>query len=200
MDLSGFKLDYFPTFCKGLFKVWGLFRKESLKDCGSLFWLLKEPVVYGTRLQCAAGPSLLQRLCEAHIFTLGQLMEVCGPDLDNVAALVSYLGIRSVRVASLLLRGWKQQLSPKERSLTAAFNHGLLQPDGSDSFPQVNIVPEFKCDVGFLLKLNPGVDYKLSSMVGKTIFYLSVKVLNQNKLKDGHSTKRSFKPDGGSEA
>lgn len=114
MDLKNCKLDNFPAFYKGLFKVWGLFQQERPQSSSSLFWLLKEPVVYGIRLKCEAGPSLLRSLCEAHIFTLGQAVEVCGPHLDDAAALARCLGIRSLRVSSLLLKSWKQPLKDSE--------------------------------------------------------------------------------------
>ncbi len=143
MDLNGYKLDNLPCFYKRLFKVWGFFHKERLKNCDSLFWLLKEPVVYGSRLRCAAEPTLLQRMCEARVLTLGQVVEVCGPHLDNAAGLASRLGIRSVRVVSLLLRSWKQQLTYSELSLTAAYCDGLIQPDVHDPLPDVKIVPIF---------------------------------------------------------
>lgn len=74
-----------------------MFTRERLKICDSLFWLLKEPVVYRTWLRCEAGLSLLQKLCEARILTLGHVAEVCGPHLDDPAGLASVLGIRSVR-------------------------------------------------------------------------------------------------------
>ncbi len=86
-------------------------------------------------------------------------------------------------MVSLLLRGWKQQLTYSELSLTAAYCDGLIQPDVHDPLPDVKIVPVFKCD-GFLLKLNDVSDYKLNTLVGKTIYFLLVKLLNQSKLKD----------------
>ncbi len=58
LDLSRFKLDSFPTlYNKGLFNMWVLFQKERPKNCDFLFWLLKEPVVHGTCLQCEAETS-----------------------------------------------------------------------------------------------------------------------------------------------
>ncbi len=78
---------------------------------------------------------------------------------------------------------WKQQLTRSELSLTAAYCDGLTQPDVSDPLPDVKIVPVLKY-VAFLLKLNVA-DYKMSTMVGKTMYYLLVQILNQNRLKDG---------------
>ncbi|KAK5933251.1 hypothetical protein CgunFtcFv8_013746 [Champsocephalus gunnari] len=79
MDLKGLRLNNLSGFYGGLFKVWGLLRRERPECCGSLFWLLREPVVRGSRFVCGVGPSLQQRLCEEKILTLGQVVEVCGP-------------------------------------------------------------------------------------------------------------------------
>ncbi len=48
MDLKTHKLCHLPKFYQGLFTVWGMFKK-SRTSSDSLFWLLKEPVLYGTR-------------------------------------------------------------------------------------------------------------------------------------------------------
>lgn len=76
MDLNGRKLDSIPCCYKGLFKVWGPLKKERLKNSDSLFLLLKEPVVYGSLLQFSVEPTLLQRMCEARVLTLGHMVEV----------------------------------------------------------------------------------------------------------------------------
>ncbi|KAK1901542.1 Ent-copalyl diphosphate synthase 1 chloroplastic [Dissostichus eleginoides] len=93
MDLKGLLLNNLSGFYGGLFKVWGLLRKERPECCGSLFWLLREPVVRGSRFVCGVGPSLQQRLCEERILMLGQVVEVCGPRLDNAAGLASRLSL-----------------------------------------------------------------------------------------------------------
>ncbi|KAK1900364.1 putative protein F44E2.4, partial [Dissostichus eleginoides] len=86
MDLKGLRLNNLSGFYGGLFKVWGLLRKERPDCCGSLFWLLREPVVRGSRFVCGVGPSLQQRLCEERILTLGQVVEVCGPAWTTLQA------------------------------------------------------------------------------------------------------------------
>ncbi|KAK1904115.1 putative 149 kDa protein [Dissostichus eleginoides] len=89
---------------------------------------------------CGVGPSLQQRLCEERILTLGQVVEVCGPRLDNAAGLASRLSLRSVRVVSLLLQSWKQQLSQSELALIAAHCNGLKSPNDNDSFPEMRFL------------------------------------------------------------
>lgn len=186
MDLKGCRLDRLPGFYQGLFKVWSLFRRDRLRTQDSAFWLLREPVVYGTRLRCESEPPVFQKLREAKVLTLGHVVEVCGPRLDRTAALASRLGIRSVRVVGLLLRGWKQQLTDSERSLLAACWDGLVRPEASDPFPDLQMVPVFDCE-GCLLKLG-AADCRLSTMTGRTMFHLLVKSLNQSRLKDRADT------------
>ncbi|KAJ4944112.1 hypothetical protein JOQ06_012657 [Pogonophryne albipinna] len=145
MDLKGLRLNNLSGFYGGLFKVWGLLRKERPECCGSLFWLLREPVIRGSQFVCGVGPSLQQRLCEERILMLGQVVEVCGPRLDNAAGLASRLSLRSVRVVSLLLQSWKQQLSQSELVLIAAHCNGLKSPNDNDSFPEMQCFPDLSC-------------------------------------------------------
>ena len=58
-----------------------MFLKDRLKNWDSLLWLLKEPVVHGTRLRYDVEPGLSQNLCQAKVLTLGHVVEVCGPHL-----------------------------------------------------------------------------------------------------------------------
>ncbi len=50
MDLRQLNTSGLPSFYRGLFQVWNLFKKERTKHHTSLYWLLQEPVVYGTVL------------------------------------------------------------------------------------------------------------------------------------------------------
>ncbi|KAK1901080.1 putative 149 kDa protein [Dissostichus eleginoides] len=199
MDLKGLRLNNLSGFYGGLFKVWGLLRKERPECCGSLFWLLREPVVRGSRFVCGVGPSLQQRLCEERILTLGQVVEVCGPRLAPAAGLASRLSLRSVRVVSLLLQSWKQQLSQSELALIAAHCNGLKSPNDNDSFPEMRCFPDLSCE-GFLLKLDNVSDFKFSTMSNKTFYYLVTKVVNQSRLQERVDTRWRARPEGGSEA
>ena len=88
-----------------------------------------------------------------------------------------------MRVVSLLLRGWKQQLTHPELLLITAHCDGLIQPDTSDPLPDLKMFPVFKCE-GLLLKLKTASCNTLSTMTGKTMYYLLVKILNQSRLED----------------
>ncbi|KAJ4948663.1 hypothetical protein JOQ06_020193, partial [Pogonophryne albipinna] len=168
MDLKGLRLNNLSGFYGGLFKVWGLLKKERPECCGSLFWLLREPVVRGSRFVCGVGPSLQQRLCEERILMLGQVVEVCGPRLDNAAGLASRLSLRSVRVVSLLLQSWKQQLSQSELALIAAHCNGLKSPNDNDSFPEMQCFPDLSCEVLNQSRLQERVDTRWRAHLGLT--------------------------------
>ncbi|KAI2646955.1 putative 149 kDa protein [Labeo rohita] len=44
-----------PEFYRNLFKVWDLFQVKRTDSTSSLFWLLKEPLIYGSRLDFLGG-------------------------------------------------------------------------------------------------------------------------------------------------
>ncbi len=56
MDLTLFLMDHkkinftgIPAFYQSLFKVWGLFKNRWMEPAISLYWLLKEPLIFGAR-------------------------------------------------------------------------------------------------------------------------------------------------------
>lgn len=64
-------MDNFPGFCYRLFKVW--------RYCDvTVFWLLEELMIYRTQFSCETGLQVVQKMCEAGVTTLGQLVNVCG--------------------------------------------------------------------------------------------------------------------------
>lgn len=145
--------------------VWGMFHNERLKNCD-------------------AGSSLLQRLHVAIIVTLGRVVELCGPHLNN--GLASQIRIRYVRVISHMLRNWEQQLTHTDLSSIVSHYDGLLQSDEDVSFPAVKLLPNFKSHIGYLLKTSETVQIHLECNGRKIMYQLKVKVLNQNKL-TGHT-------------
>ncbi|KAK1898170.1 Condensin-2 complex subunit D3 [Dissostichus eleginoides] len=98
---------------------------------------------------CVEWGLLYNRDSEERILTLGQVVEVCGPRLAPAAGLASRLSLRSVRVVSLLLQSWRQQLSQSELALIAAHCNGLKSPEDNDSFPEMRCFPDLSCE-GFL--------------------------------------------------
>ena len=86
--------------------------------------------------------------------TLGHVVEMSGPYLDNTAVLASHLRVRSVRFISHILSNWKHQLKPTEQSLLAAYCDGCVHPDGNDPIPVLKIVPDCKNCTGCLLQFS----------------------------------------------
>ena len=125
----------------------------SGKSSTSLFWLLKEPLVYGARLDVCSGatPGLMAALCRTKTLVLKQPVDPVGPALTDSQAVGRLLGIHSTRVAQKVLEFWRQRLSGWERSLLIAYSHGT-EPDHSDTFPEVHISPQFGELVGPLLQ------------------------------------------------
>ncbi|KAK0155412.1 Transposon TX1 uncharacterized protein [Merluccius polli] len=89
---------------KGIFKSWALFNRNVFENINSLHWLLKEPLIHGSRLDiCTVTPGLLTTLYKSKTVSLQQLVEAAGPELTGAAGLGSLLGVRSVRVTQQLL-------------------------------------------------------------------------------------------------
>lgn len=70
--------------------MWTLQRQEQTS---SWYWLLKESVLFGRLLDCPdfGGPSLFRMLHAAGVSTLGQVVELLGPWLDNPSGLAAQL-------------------------------------------------------------------------------------------------------------
>lgn len=66
-DFKFLKLRGLPSFYQGVFRSWALFKRNPGKSFNSLFWLLKEPLIYGARLDVCSGatPGLLTALCQS---------------------------------------------------------------------------------------------------------------------------------------
>lgn len=95
-----------PGFYQSVSKVYNLLQKKREEETGSLHWLLQEPVLHGTKLEGPAwgGTALSRRLEEAGVLTLGQVVELAGPRLEETQRLVAKLSIRSARLTEQLLQ------------------------------------------------------------------------------------------------
>ncbi len=183
MDLRQLNTSGLPSFYRGLFKVWNLFKKERTEHHSSLYWLLQEPVVYGTRLSATGqiGPSLLREFCMSNVVTLGHVIQFAGANMDNALFLVSHLKMHSVRVIASLLKKWKEALTDSECTLLNLYCNGSVQPSVDDFFPLVRIFPDFKDCTGFFLKIENSNVY-VHDADKKLIYRLVVKILNKDKL------------------
>lgn len=116
----------------------GLFNRTKKKL--TPFWLLREPVVHGTRLDVSseATPGLMAALCGTRT-VLEHIMAAAGPDLMGSEAVGSLLGICSVRAAENVLQLWKNRLIASERRLLADYGQGT-EPDGGKPFLEIKLV------------------------------------------------------------
>ena len=56
-DSSFLKLNGLPPFYQGVFKSWAIFNHKTCEHFNSLHWLLKEPLIHGSRLDiCSVTP------------------------------------------------------------------------------------------------------------------------------------------------
>lgn len=179
MDSTYFNSSSLPVFYKSIFNVWSLVKKQRQKEADSLHWLLQEPVVHGTILDLPswAGPSLVSRLQTAGVFTLGQVVELAGPQLQDPAGLASRLGLKSSRVTKQLLDHWRGKLSRKELLMLKAQDPTTCT---RDPFPLIQLTADLKDSAGLLLDPCPGASLQDAS--GKTFYQLMVKTLNRRKL------------------
>ena len=125
----------------------GLFLLKRCQKADSLYWLLREPLVNGARLDVSnrSTPGLMATV------TLKQLVDAVGPALNNTQALGSLLGLQSTRVAQRILELWTQRLSKKEQDLLRAYQKGEAEPDAADPYPEIILSPGLGGKTGPLL-------------------------------------------------
>ncbi|KAK3569358.1 hypothetical protein QTP86_026787, partial [Hemibagrus guttatus] len=131
------------SFYRGLFKIWNCFRKRN-KGCGTLHWLLEEPLIHGGRLDISGvtAPALSRALISSRVVTLRELVKITGTDLSRAEDLVACLGLRSLRVVKQLLRQWRTVLTSKERVQLMGYQITETNPAEERSFPQLDIAPD----------------------------------------------------------
>ncbi|KAI3358278.1 hypothetical protein L3Q82_003276 [Scortum barcoo] len=132
-------------FTGSVFSVWILLRKQRREQADSLYWLLQEPVLFGGFLDCPSwsGPTLSRLLRAAGVSTLGQVVELAGPRLDDPVGLAAQLGLRSTRIMGQILKHWRQKLTAEQFLLLNDFCYGSLQQNCEDPFPSHQTVPGF---------------------------------------------------------
>ncbi len=95
-----------PIFYKNIFKVWNLFGAVIGQNSRSLFWLLQEPLIYGTRFDGVGNaffPANTGRLIKAGCTTLGHLVNTAGPVFENIEETAAKLGFKSIRLVRQML-------------------------------------------------------------------------------------------------
>ncbi|KAK0155419.1 Transposon TX1 uncharacterized protein [Merluccius polli] len=180
MNIPNMSTSSLPAFYKSVFRVWNLLRKERRGQVDSLYWILQEPVLWGTRLDLPswAGQDLATRLQTAGVVTLGQVVALTGPRMDDPCGLAARLGLTSVRVTQRLLEHWKQRLTGHDRLLlNSSFNQKVTD---DDPFPAIFLAPDFKDCSGILMECTHLAP--LDGTTGKLFYRILMKAINRTKL------------------
>ncbi|KAL7890943.1 hypothetical protein AOLI_G00004190 [Acnodon oligacanthus] len=117
MDCKQLCLRGLPLFYRGLFKYWALFKTDRLEPSNSLFWLLEEPLIKGSRLDMASEgvPGLTRTLCASNMVKLRHLVDA--------RALASVLGQRDAVDAGELEEVHRGQRERSESALKGDREH-----------------------------------------------------------------------------
>ncbi|KAI3361473.1 hypothetical protein L3Q82_012948, partial [Scortum barcoo] len=75
-------------------------------------------------------PGLMGALCRTGAVCLKQLVDAAGPALTDAEAVSSVL--------------WRQRLSEKETTILNRYGKGEVEPDHTDTFPEVHLSPDLK--------------------------------------------------------
>ncbi|KAK3509008.1 hypothetical protein QTP70_018515, partial [Hemibagrus guttatus] len=139
----GLPVSGLPSFYRGIFKIWNCFRKQN-KGCGTLHWLLEEPLIHGGHLEISGvtAPALSRALISSGVVTLRELVNIAGTDLSWGEDLAARLGLRSLRVVNQLLHRWRTVLTSKECFQLMDYQITETNPAKEGSFPQLDIAPE----------------------------------------------------------
>ncbi|KAK3538762.1 hypothetical protein QTP86_015659, partial [Hemibagrus guttatus] len=124
-------------------------RRAAATD--SLHWLLKEPLILGARLDIA-GNALTQTLLTSGVITLGHLVDLAGPELNDADGAAACLRLRSTRTIAQLLQKWHSALSPEEKGMLMEYCGGIEWPDEEDPFPELTLSPDLEGSTGHFLE------------------------------------------------
>jgi len=128
------------VFYRNVFKVWSLLTVHR-EHSSSLYWFLKEPLIYGSILDISQEkslPALTFNLLRSGVTTLGDL-RLAGPDLGNIGKVADHLGVRSIHMVAQILEKWRASLTKGQlRKLGDCFT-GACSPDCNDPFPNMTV-------------------------------------------------------------
>ncbi|KAK3562554.1 hypothetical protein QTP86_001706 [Hemibagrus guttatus] len=128
-------------------------RKRN-KGCGTLHWLLEEPLIHGGCLDISGvtAPALSRALISSRVVTLRELLNIAGTELSRAEDLAARFGLRSLCVVNQLLRRWRTVLTLKERVQLMGYQITETNPAEEVSFPQLDIAPDLGVSEGPLLE------------------------------------------------
>ncbi|GLD69060.1 uncharacterized protein AKAME5_002037300 [Lates japonicus] len=162
--------EYFPDLKLFLRSAKILTRKSGMTEdvlSDQEIYRLKKHIV---KVKSGTGPFLASRLQAAGVTTLGQVVELAGPQLQDSAGLALKLGFRSRRVTKLLLDHWRKRLSGHELLMLDAFSSGEATVNRQDYFPLIQLSLDLKDCAGLLLDRCPQASLQEAS--GKTFYHL----------------------------
>ncbi|KAK3563441.1 hypothetical protein QTP86_028654, partial [Hemibagrus guttatus] len=117
----------------------------------ALHWLLKESLILGARLDIA-GNALTQTLLTSGVITLGHLVDLAGPELNDADGAAACVRPRSTRTVAQLLQKWNSALSPEEKGMLMEYCGGIEWPDEEDPFPELTMSPDLEGSTGHFLE------------------------------------------------
>lgn len=184
MDTKRLDVSELPSFYRGLFLILGFFSLHRMGPGASLYWLLEEPLIHGSRFDIsgADNPTLSRMLCDSGIVKVRHLVDCAGFDLSSSHELKARLGLRSTRVVNKLLHRWKALFTTVECEMLRQFCQGLALPDKDDPYVCFYLCPALEGHEGVLLKNKDQTEIVLNESCGKCLYRACVLVLNKQKL------------------
>lgn len=190
LDKSLFLLDprrintsRMPEFYRNLFKVWDLFQVKRTDSTLSLFWLLKEPLIYGSRLDIlGAGGTMTATFINSKVITLDCLTKLAGPSFGKVNEVADCLKVKSIRVVANVLQKLQSVFTTEEKNMLQEYCKGALIPNEKDNFPNLLLSPKLGEHMGFFLESGELADMDLCESSGKKLYKALVKAFNKKGL------------------
>lgn len=136
MNSTLMDLRKLPVFYRNSFKVWNIMRVNRSVNEKSLFWLLQEPLVYGSLLDLTQERLIPSEvLLKAGLITLGDLLKLTGPLFGNAEVVAQHLGLRSIRIVTSFLLKLRSFFSEGSFLLMDQYKKDILFPNECDLMP-----------------------------------------------------------------
>lgn len=106
----------------------------------------QEPLVCGARLNvsCNSTPGLMGALCQGKTVFSEQLVDTAGPELADLQAMGSLLGVGSAWLVQRCLESWRKKLFAEKKNLLLQYTEGGVQPNPTDTCPYLHLRTGFK--------------------------------------------------------
>lgn len=172
-----------PEFYRNLFKVWDLFQVKRTDSTLSLFWLLKEPLIYGSRLDIlGACGTMTATFINSKVITLDCLTKLAGPSFGKVNEVADCLKVKSIQVVANVLQKLQSVFTTEEKNMLQEYCKGALIPNEKDNFPNLLLSPKLGEHMGFFLESGELADMDLCESSGKKLYKALVKAFNKKGL------------------